>query len=72
MSLDDALAKVRDVTLEVGEEHLILGAALTLLLRCANFSRPCQHRLLTAGAALVETVELCLAGNGQRVVRRKH
>lgn len=58
-TLEECLAELREYTLRVSEYHMILGAALVLLLRCASLSRNCQHRLLTAAAAMVEAVETC-------------
>lgn len=58
MTLEEALNEVRDLANRVGSDHMILGAALVLLVRCAPLGRTVQHRLLTAGAALVEVAEM--------------
>lgn len=57
ITLDQALAKVQNLACDVGEQHAILGAALILLVRCAPLARGVQHRLLTAGCAMVEVAE---------------
>lgn len=58
ITLDEALAEVRELAERVGSQHLVLGAALVLLVRCAPFARSIQHRLLTAAAAMIEIAEL--------------
>lgn len=58
ISLCEALDEVTTLAIRVGGQHLILGAALMLLVRCAPFARGIQHRLLTAGAAMVEIAEM--------------
>lgn len=57
MTLREALDEVQHLAVRVGE-HQLLSCALLLVVRAAPLTRGMQHRLLTAGAALLEIAEL--------------
>ena len=54
ITLSEAIGEVAALANLVGAQHMLLGAALTLLVRCATLPRCAQHALLTAGAAMVD------------------
>lgn len=57
MTLDEALDDVRKLAYRIGEHHVLLGAALFLVVRCEALSRMIQTRLLSAAACLVDLAE---------------